>query len=143
MFIRLTPNQIPILWNNIKFAVAQIDDIGKKDQEAYLNRLLHALLNGQAWCIVRIGEERKLLSIGILRLIIDDITGKEVIFIECLYSFVRTPIESWKEILDLTMKFAKKMNCTKVTAYSSNPGVFKIAEELGFHERYRYFEMEV
>lgn len=143
MFIRLTPNQVPRLWENIKFAVSRIDDISKKNQALYLNRLLHALLSGQAWCIVRIGEDRELLGIGILRLIGDDITGENAVFIECIYSFARTSIDIWKEVLDLTIKFAEKENCSKITAYSSNPRVFEIAKELGFNEHYRYFEMEI
>ena len=143
MFIRLTPEQIPRLWEAIKFAVLQIDDINKGDQALYLNRLLHALLSGKAWCIVRMDEDRKLLGIGILRIIDDDITGESAIFIECIYSFARTPIDIWKEVLDLTIKYAKKEKCNKITTYSANPRVFDIAKELGFDERYRYFEMEV
>ena len=88
-------------------------------------------------------ENRELLGIGILRLINDDITGKGAVFIECLYSFTRTPINLWEEVLNLTIKYAEKENCSKITAYSSNPKVFKIAKELGFNERYRYFEMEI
>lgn len=143
MFIKLTPDQIPRLWDAIKFAVSQIDDISKKNQALYLNRLLHALLSGKAWCIVRISEDRELLGIGILRIIDDDITGESAIFIECIYSFARTPINIWEEVLALTIKYAKKEKCSKITAYSSNPRVFKIAKELGFDERYRYFEMEI
>ena len=143
MFIRLTPDQVPRLWDAIKFAVLQIDDISKKNQALYLNRLLHALLSGKAWCIVRISEDRELLGIGILRILDDDITGESAIFIECIYSFARTPINIWKEVLALTIKYAKKEKCSKITTYSSNPRVFKIAKELGFDERYRYFEMEI
>ena len=143
MFIRLTPEQIPRLWDAIKFAILQIDDISKGDQVLYLTRLLHALLSGKAWCIVRMDEDRKLLGIGILRIIDDDITGESSIFIECIYSFVRTPTDIWKEVLDLTIKYAKKEKCIKVTTYSSNPRIFDIAKELGFDERYRYFEMEI
>jgi hypothetical protein len=143
MFIKLTPDQIPRLWDAIKFAVSQIDDISKKNQALYLNRLLHALLSGKAWCIVRMSEDRELLGIGILRIIDDDITGESAIFIECIYSFARTSIDIWKEVLDLTIKYAEREKCSKITAYSSNPRVFKIAKELGFDERYRYFEMEI
>ena len=143
MFIRLTPDQIPRLWDAIKFAVSHLDDISEKDQPLYLNRLLHALLSDKAWCIVRMSEDRELLGIGILRILDNDITGESSIFIECIYSFTRTPIDLWKEVLGLTIKYAKKEKCSKVTAYSSNPRVFKIAKELGFSERYRYFEMEI
>ena len=143
MFIRLTPNQVPRLWENIKFAISRTDDISEGDRPLYLNRLLHALLNGQAWCIIRMDEDRKLLGIGILRLMSDDITGESSIFIESVYSFARIPMDLWKEVLEITTKYAKKENCSKITAYSSNPKVFEIAKELGFNERYRYFEMEI
>jgi len=143
MFIKLTPDQIPRLWETIKYAISRIDDIGKEDQALYLNRLLHALLSSKAWCIVRMNEDKKLLAISILRLIDDDVTGEKAIFIECLYSFAHIPMDTWKEVLDLTIKFAKKEKCSRITAYSSNPKVFKIAEALGFDERYRYFVVEV
>jgi len=143
MFIRLTPEQIPRLWDAIKFAVLQIDDISKGDQALYLNRLLHALLSSKAWCIVRMDKDRKLLGISILRILDNDITGERTVFIECLYSFAHAHIDIWKEVLDLTIKYAKKEKCSKITAYSSNPRIFELAGELGFSERYRYLEMEI
>jgi hypothetical protein len=143
MFIKLTPSQVPKLWEAIKFAISRTGDISEKDQPLYLNRLLHALLSGKAWCIIRMGEDRKLLGIGILRIISNDVTGENAIFIESIYSFALTSINLWKEVLDITIKYAKKENCSKVTAYSSNPKIFELAKKLGFNERYRYLEMEI
>ena len=143
MFIKLTPEQIPRLWDAIKFAVSHLDDVNEKDRPLYLNRLLHALLSSKAWCIVRINKDRELLSIGILRILDNDITGESSIFIECLYSFARTSINVWEEVMELIIKYAKKEKCNKVAAYSSNPRIFDIVKELGFNERYRYFEMEI
>jgi hypothetical protein len=143
MFIRLPPDQIPRMWENIKFAISRTGDISEKDRPLYLNRLLHALLSDRAWCIVRMSEDRELLGMGILRLMASDITGENTIFIESVYSFAHIPMNLWKEVLEITTKYAKKENCSKITAYSSNPKIFEIAKELGFNERYRYFEMEI
>ncbi len=49
----------------------------------------------------------------------------------------------WREGLKLSIKLAKKRNCTKIIALAINPRVCDIAEKLGFNERYRSFEMEV
>jgi len=143
MYIKVTPAQIPKMWENIKFAVSKTSGINEKDLPLYLNRLLHALLSSKAQCIVRLDNDRNLLAIGITRIILDAITGDDILFIESFYSFSRTPVETWKELMVLTKKFAKKEKCTKMTTYSSNPKIYEVVKGVGFTEYYRYFSMEV
>ena len=143
MFIIVVPGQIPKVWENIKYAISQTGDINKEDFPLYANRLLHALLSGRARCIVRMDDDRNLLAIGITRTIIDNITGKDIMFLECIYSFAKIPTSEWEDLYTLALKIAKKEKCTKMSAYTSNPKVFEILINLGFTEYYRYFTMEI
>lgn len=143
MVIKLTPSQIPKLWEAIKYAVVHVNNLSDRDSPLYLCRLLHALLSSKAQCFVRINEDRELLAICITKIIGDEITGEKSIFMECLYSFESASIDTWRQDKEIIMKFAKKEKCSKITAYSSNPRLFDIVEKLGFSERYRCFIMEV
>lgn len=143
MVIKLTPDQVPRLWEAIKYAVIHVNNISDKDCSLYLQRLLHALLSSKAQCFVRMSEDRELLAICITKIIGDEITGEKSIFISCLYSFESSSMDTWRKDKEIIIKFAKKEGCSKVTTYSSNPGIFNLAEKLGLSERYRCFIMEV
>lgn len=143
MFIKVIPTQIPRMWENIKYAISHTSDISEKDLPLYLNNLLHALLSSKAHCIVRLDDNRNLLTICITRIIADNITGKDVLFIESIYSFAKIPTNLWEEAIALIIKLAKKENCTRITTYSANPKIFEVVKEIGFTEYYRYFIMEV
>ena len=143
MIIELLPDQVPKLWDAIKYGVVHTGNINEKDRPPYLCCLLHALLSSKANCFVWLDNERNLIAICIVRTMCDNITGKKSLIIESLYSFERSTLSIWREGLKLSIKLAKKRNCTKIIALAADPRVCTIAEKLGFNERYRSFEMEV
>jgi len=141
--IKLLPDQVPQLWEAIKFASLKADTIEEKDRQLYLNRLLQSLLSSKAQCFVRLDNERQLMALTITRIMNDEVTGEKSLFINCLYSFKRVLDEQWKEEFEILKRFAEKQGCVKITTYSSNKRVFEIVSLLGFTERYRCFIMEV
>src|SRR4030065_2714353 len=139
MVIKLLPNQVPKIWDAIKFAAANADRINEKDLPLYLNRLLAALLSEKAQCFLRLDEGRQLLAVAITRLIQDEITGEKSLFLNCLYSFKRVPAEEWRADQKVLVDFAKRQGCKKMIAFSNSEKVFKMATAHGFSERYRCF----
>ena len=142
MVIELLPDQIPRLWEAIKYGVVHTGNISEKDRPAYLCCLLHALLSSKAHCFIWLNDERDLIAICITRVLHDEITGGKSIVIESIYSFERSTLNIWRAGLKLIIKLAKRKDCTKVIALALDPRVCDIAKKLGLIERYRSFEME-
>jgi hypothetical protein len=143
MIIRILPNQVPRLWEAIKFAAVKANRIEEKDLPFYLNKLLADLLNDKAQCFVRIGEDRQLQAIIITKIIVDMLSGSKGLSINCLYSFESVPNEVWITTMKSLFEFAKASECKIISAYSSNERVFDLVSLVGFTERFRCFSMEV
>jgi len=143
MFNVITPDQVPKLWNNIKFAAEKTGDLTDEDRPGYLLNLLHDLLSSKAQCIIGRDSKGKLSSIAIIRITYNDVTNEKVVHIESLYSFEHTDIEFWKMGLGLVEKFARKNNCKAITGRSTNPRAIEIAKSLGFNNIYQYFSKGV
>jgi len=143
VFIKVPAQQIPLLWEHIKFAVVSADRIDERDLQNYLGNLLGDLLSDKAQCFVRMDEQRMLLAVVITRVMFDEMTGYRSLLIQCLYSFKPVSTDEWITNMNIVEAYAIKRGCKKVIAYSTNPRVFELAAELGFNERYRCFIKEV
>ena len=67
MVIELLPDQVPRLWDAIKYGVVHTGNISEKDRPAYLCCLLHALLSSKATCFVWLDDGRNLIAVCIVR----------------------------------------------------------------------------
>ncbi len=141
MFIRLPPNQVPMLWAQIKFAASKADGVGSEHLQDYLNRLLASLLDGKTQCLVRLSDDRQLQAIILTKFAVNTVTGDKELVVDCLYSFESVPQEQLRAELDSLKKFAIRGGCSRIVTYSNHPGIFKLVESLGFVERCRYFEL--
>jgi len=139
MLVRLLPEQVPKLWDAIKYASSRANSFGKDELSYYFNNLLLALLNGKAQCFVRVDDDRVLNALMVTRIIADIITGRKALFIESLYSFKRAPDEEWESDAEIVRRFAKDQGCLSVTTYTSNRRVWEILEVIGLEERFRCF----
>jgi len=137
MFIRLLAPQIPLQWNEIKYAVGKTMDFEDGEVQKYYNKLLIDLLCNKAQCFIRYNKERILQAIVITRFSKNEITGEKALSIDHLYSFEVVDIEEWNISYNLISKFALANNCKSLIAYSSNQRVFDIIIQLGFSERFR------
>lgn len=143
MFVKLLPNQIPSLWEQIKFAIVSADRIEEGARESYLINTLHALLSDQAQCYVRVDEQRLLQAVVITRFIKDEMTGDRTLLIQSLYSFQTVPEDIWITDMNTVEALAINSGCKKIMAYSNNERVFALAGRLNFNERFRCFVKEV
>lgn len=143
MFVKLLPNQIPSVWEQIKFTVTKASDLSGDSLRRYLNVLLHSLLNSKSCCFVRANSDRKLLAIIIVKIVIEEYTGDKSLLIENLYSFQSVDWSEWLDNFNTVKQLAVKENCKRIIAHSRNPAVFDLATRLGFEETERSFSLYI
>jgi len=139
MIIRILPTQVPKLWEAIKAAAVQADEVRKEDYPAYLNGLLHSLLNDKSQCWVRLSDEKRLLGLAVTKVVIDKIIGDKSLVIRVLYSWNNVDDKEWQSDLLFVRDFAKHEECKRISFESRNSRVWRIGELLGFKENLRTF----
>lgn len=140
---RILPVQIVQFWDAIKFACKQADEVNAEDMPDYFNELLHALLSEKAQCFVMLDEKKILHGIGITRIVLNKITFKKELHIQCLYSLTKMDSETLVRYFTFVADFARKMECVAITYNSRNPRIWEIARTVGCEERYRSFEFKL
>jgi len=143
MIVKILNRQIPQIWELIKFACVQADEVDKKEMPQYFNELLHALLNDKAQCFIRLDDDRTLLAVLITRIMIDRVTGEKYLFLQCLYSFKVIQDEVLRQARDLFVDFAKAEQCSYISFNSRHKRIWEIAEIMGFKEKHRRFDFEI
>ena len=143
IIVRILPVQVPQLWEVLKFACVQTDEVDQSNIPRYLNELLHALLSNKAQCFIRLGEDRTLLMLVLTRIMFDKFTGEKDLFVQCLYSFKAVEDEIWKRGIQLIEEFARKEGCRTVSFNSRRPRIWEVAKLIGFTEKHRVFSCEV
>lgn len=143
MITRVLPNNIPKIWEVIKFTTSKTSGLEGNELQLYHIDLLHNLLNNKSQCFVRFDEDRKITAVEISRIVSDEITKEKTLFLESLYSFVSVSVDEWQSNIDFIRKFAEKQECKKITTYTRISRVYDIVESIGFKERFRCFAMEV
>jgi len=143
MLIKILPQQVVQLWEPIKYAATTADEVDEKDVPKYLNELLHELLNEKAQCFVRIDDKREIMTIGITRLLFNNITGEKYLQIQIGYAFKKAEDYLWKHDWEVMKEFAKKENCSYVGVMSRNKRVWELAKLIGMTETYRVFSVKL
>lgn len=139
MVIKLLSVQIPNFWEAIKLAVVKADEVDEKDQQSYLNELLHALLNDKAQCFVRLDDERKLIGILITRIMENKQSGEQYLFLQVLYSWQFQKPETWLKEFEIVKDFAKSTNCKYLSCTSNNKRAWEIYASIGLTEQSRQY----
>ena len=139
MLIRIIPNQIPQVWEQVKYAAVNTDRVENGNLQKYLNSLLQSLLNGKTQCFLRINDNRELLAVILTELRASYLDGEKSLFIKNIFSFKSVDSIEWEENMSSIDKYAKAMGCKTILGCSSNNRIFELALSLGFKESHRYF----
>lgn len=139
MILKLLPSQVPVLWDTIKYACIEADEVEKKDFPAYFNELLLSLLASKAQCWVRLTTDRQLSAICVSRIQVDKVSGEKGLFVQVVYSWKKGDSKEWIEDVNLMKEFGKKEGCKYLSFNSRNEAVFRIAKMTGFTETHRTF----
>lgn len=143
MAIQLTPDQVPMFWEVIKYGSVNSDFVAEENRGTYLNRLLFLLLSSKAQCFIRLDKERKLQSICITKIVVDEMTGSKGLFIKNVYSFQKFPIELWIEDFTALIELAKKEGCKSIFGWTTNPQIEKLADAFNLNNRVQSFGMDL
>jgi len=143
MIIKILSKQVPVLWEAIKFATTQADEVESKDLQPYLNELLHALLNDKAQCFVALNDKRVLAGVLVTRLNVNKITNEKFLLLQSVYAWKVLSDQVWKEAYEMFRAFAIKEGCTYLSYMSGNPSVWERMEKMDFKEKTRTFVLRV
>ncbi len=143
MVIRLLPDQIPMFWETIKFAVTRSNVIQEQLIEGYFIELLHSLLNSTSQCFVCLNEDRQLQGLLVSDLTKNKITGIKTLVLRALYSWSLLSNEEWQIVVNLLKEFTRVVGAKYVTFTSSNPRIWDLALRFGCREQPKAFIYEV
>jgi len=142
MLIKLLPDQIPLVWDTIKFVIITVENVEEKYRQKYLNKVLMNLLDGDAQCFVRLNETRNIIGILITRFQVNKYTEEKYLYLQCVYSFKVVPDSVWKEDFKIVKKLAKKERCSYVSFVSDTPRIWELMKMIGFKEEHRVFKLQ-
>jgi len=143
MHIKVMPSQIPQVWEAVKFAIVQLDEIPNEQMPDYCVWLLHQLLAEKAQCWVTMNEDRILLNVSITCIVPNAFTKEPELHLQCLYAFQGLTEQTVREAIVLYQQFAKKAGCVRITGASKHPRACVIMEQHGFQPSYKTYTLAV
>ena len=143
MILKLLPNQIPMVWNYVKYAYHRVFNIDGNDLVIITNELLHSLLSERSQCFVKLDNERKVNAIIITKVVVDKYTGTKQFLLEVVYAFQNTTISERFDDLDYFISQARKVNCSEITAYVNSSRVYNLMDKLGWVETGRSYKKQI
>lgn len=141
MHIKVTPQQVPKVWETVKYAITQLDEVPNERLSAYLLWMLHQLLSEKAQCWVTLNEQRILLNVSITRIVTNPFTHERELHLQCLYAFQGLTEHIVLEALALYRQYAKRTACVRVTGASRHPRACAIMEQHGFQPEYKTYTL--
>lgn len=141
MHIKVTPQQIPQVWEAVKYAITQLNEVPNEQLPDYLRWMLHQLLSEKAQCWVTLNEQRILLNVSITRITVNAFTQERELHLQCLYAFQGLTDHIVLEALTLYRQYANKTGCVRVTGASRHPRACAIMEQHGFQPEYKTYTL--
>lgn len=145
MAIKVTTEQIPILWDVIKFTLDHSAPVPFDRMETYYNKILFDLLAGKAQCWVALDEKRELKRLLITKITEDQISRAKSLVMIAIFSFQKRDITEWLSDLKHLKSFARNQGCQTISAWVmdyNEPAINQI-EALGFETKARSYSLEV
>jgi len=137
------PSQIPMVWEPVKYAVYQLNEIPNEQMSDYCVWLLHQLLSEKAQCWVTLNEDRVLLNVSITRITANPFTKQKELHLQCLYAFQGLTDTTVQEALSLYRAFAGQNGCVVVTGASRHPRARALMEKHGFQPQYHTYTLDI
>ena len=143
MIIKVLQSKVPKIWDAIKLAIVNVNELDEEKTTYYLNKVLHNLLSGKANCFLIVSDSNKIKLIIITKIIVNDITVGRKLFVQLGYGYESSTQEEWNEGFDFVKQYARAEQCDGIQFKTRNPKVHKIGSMLGAKELYRYYEIKL
>jgi hypothetical protein len=142
---RLEADEIPIFWDQIKFAIGKVYELPENMANSIYTKALGELEAGNYQCFIkrRKDEGKTLLALVITNMFLNKWTKIKTLNLTCLYAFIYSDIEGWRDFLDFVIEFSKQQGCSNITCESHVERVWEIALAIGFKESYRAFTLNL
>jgi hypothetical protein len=143
---KLTPTQVPIYWDVIKYAIEQSLPPVVGDHPDRMNRILAAAMSDKVdiWAsYTREDDKIKFEGIALTKLLYDEVSDTKNLLLYCLYGYEGFDRGSWAEGLGSLVKYAKSKDCAFITAYTEFPQIVALAKRLGADVRYTFLSFNV
>jgi len=142
MIIKVPINQINEYWEVIKYAATKADMVKTEDVAAYNLELLFNLLNNKAQCLISFESfDRKINRVLIISFLQNKINGNKTMFFRTLYGFNTGSAEQWQKESMKIYQYAKQQGCQNIEMSTMNPAIIKLAEEYGFNEMSKNYQI--
>lgn len=143
MIIRVLPQQIPTVWEVVKFAALRSDEVAPENFQTFCTGLLHKLMNGKMQCWLRLDESRTVLSVQLTEIQSNGPLGIKELVVLGLYSFKLIQDEDAREMHQMWTAFARTTGCQRIVAYSKAPRVWEMLQVMGWTPSHRQFTYKV
>lgn len=143
MHIKVMPSQIPQVWEAVKYAIVQMNEVPNEQLSAYFVWLLQDLLSEKAQCWITLNEERVLLNVSVTRTIEQGWTKERELHVHCMFAFQGLTETTVATLLQMYVDFAKTMGCTRIIGASRHPRGCAVMEQQGLTPYYRTYVKEV
>ena len=146
MLLKMLPGQISAYWDYVKYSIEQaLPPVVGEGSDKMIN-ILSTLMTGemQCWVVFR-REEGQVKVIGfVLTTVSSDYCSKtRNLLLYTICTFEKTHGQDWLEGLDALKKFAKKMNCSRITAFTKQENLMKLAEGVGGDASYHFISVPI
>lgn len=134
MFVKLQPEQISCLWDAIKVAIVEANNVRNPDIEKYSNHVLEKLMAGKAqvWVVYEAGEAPDLVAIAVTCFMKDQLFDTDYLLIHSVYAFSDLKLAFIHDAMKSFAEFAVANNCYKIVAMTTDERLLKLYERLGF-----------
>lgn len=131
-------------WENIKYALQQVEGITVDASPEHYNELFAALLSDRAQCFFKYDPaDGRMMGLMITEILESKITGKRSLCFRAIYGFEAFPPEGWGDDLKFMGKIANDYKCTKIVFDTANPRIREMALKTGFKEVFSHMEISL
>lgn len=133
-------------WWNILSATMEAGLLSVYGNASMLESVMQSFATGksQAWLLFDMtGETPRPAGLVWTRIINDEMFQKKSLMIEVLYGTLPVEGDAWGIALRAIDAFAKDCSCDRITAFSDNAHVMRLAEKFGFRRGYTMLAKDV
>src|SRR5882672_924081 len=131
--IKLLPEQVMKYWDEMKECIAAaLPPYIQESPSAMLNIQSQILIGTlECWIGHTENEEGRIYGVVTTRFIYDDSTSEKNLLIYTAATVEQISRKQWEKDLNAMQKYAASKDCASIIAYSNNPIMIHIAEQLG------------